>query len=299
MASGELMLYVALACGGLAVGLASYLILSARPTGEVLGEASQREIPIANAVMRLVLPIARTLAPLHKNALAGKAGQALDKKLRRAGRPFGMTVPEFLALRYVGAIIGFGLGYALCLQMSGEINWMILGPVGIFGFLYPGLRLNALVNWRMRKIFRDMPYALDLLTLSTEAGLDFASAMATVVDKGPQGPLIDEFRISHQEVMLGKPRGDSLRALADRVDLTEIRSFVLALLQAEQLGASVAATLRTMAEQMRVKRWTLAEEMAGKVPVKLMAPLVACIFPSSFIVLFVPIYLRYQVTGGF
>ena len=161
------------------------------------------------------------------------------------------------------------------------------------------MRLNQVLNRRMRRIFRDLPYALDLLILSTETGLDFASAMATVVDKGPTGPLIDEFRIAQPEVTLGKPRGDSLRALADRVDLTEIRSFVLALLQAEQLGASVAATLRTMAEQMRVKRWTLAEEAAGKVPVKLMAPLIACIFPASFIVLFVPIYLRYQLTGGF
>jgi tight adherence protein C len=152
---------------------------------------------------------------------------------------------------------------------------------------------------RQRRIFRDMPYVLDLLTLSTEAGLDFSSAMATVVDKGPPGPIVDEFRIAHQEVTLGKTRSDSLRGMAARIDLPELTSFVLALIQAEQLGASIAKTLRVMGEQMRVKRWTLAEETAGKVPVKLMAPLVACIFPASFIVLFVPIYLRTQLVGGF
>jgi tight adherence protein C len=195
-------------------------------------------------------------------------------------------------------LAGFGLGYALSVQAAGDFSLTYVVPVTIFGFMYPSLRLNAIVNRRLRRIFRDMPYALDLLILSTESGLDFASAMATVVEKGPSGPLIDEFRIAHQEVTLGKPRGEALRALADRIDLTEIRSFVLALLQAEQLGASVAQTLRTMADQMRVKRWTLAEETAGKVPVKLMAPLVIFIFPASFIVLFVPIYLRYQLTGG-
>src|SRR5205814_1070115 len=163
---------------------------ASRPTTEIVETGEEREVPIGNAVMRLALPIARVLAPLHRNATNRPAGQALQKKLVQAGKPFGMTVPEFLALRWVGMLVGFGL--------------------------------------------------------------------------------------------------------ADRVDLTEIRSFVLALLQAEQLGASVAQTLRTMADQMRIKRWTLAEEMAGKVPVKLMAPLVIFIFPASFIVLFVPIYLRYQ-----
>jgi tight adherence protein C len=171
-------------------------------------------------------------------------------------------------------------------------------PVAVFGFFYPRMRLKAAAQTRLRHMFRDMPYVMDLLTLSTEAGQDFSSAMATVVEKGPPGPLVGEFRIVHQEVTLGKTRADALRAMAERVDLTELTSFVLALLQAEQLGASVSRVLRTMSEQMRIKRSTLAEEMAGKVPVKLMAPLVICIFPASFIVLFVPLYLRAQL-GGF
>jgi len=299
MVSGEAYLYLALIAAGISIATITYLLLSGRVSEEVLESSTERQIPIENAIMRLILPIARVFAPLHKNALNRTGGQMLEKKLIRAGRPFGMTVPEFLALRYVAAMVGAGLGYALSSQWSGdEVNWGIVLPVAAFGFFYPGFRLNAIVAWRMRKIFRDMPYVLDLLTLSTEAGLDFSSAMGTVVEKGPPGPLVEEFRTAHQEVMLGKPRSESLRGLADRVDLTEIRSFVLALLQAEQLGASVSTTLRTMAEQMRIKRWTLAEEEAGKVPVKLMGPLVALIFPCSFLVLFVPIYLRYQITGG-
>src|SRR4029453_7524430 len=162
----------------------------------------------------------------------------------------------------------------------------IIGALALFGFFYPGMRLNALVQDRMRKLFRDLPHTIDLLTLSTEAGQDFSSAMGTGGQKGAPGPLIDEFRIANQEVTLGKSRAEALRALADRVDLQEMTSFVLALTQGEQLGPGVGTVLRVMAEQTRVKRWQLAEEAAGKVPVKLMAPLVACVFPASFIVLF-------------
>ena len=143
-----------------------------------------------------------------------------------------------------------------------------------------------------------MPYVIDLLTLSTEAGQDFSSAMALVVEKGPPGPLLEEFRVAQQSVTLGKTRSDALREMAERIDLTELTSFVLALIQAEQLGAGIGKVLRVMGEQMRVKRWNMAEETAGKVPVKLMAPLVMCIFPASFIVLFVPIYLRTMMGEG-
>jgi hypothetical protein len=144
----------------------------------------------------------------------------------------------------------------------------------------------------MVQIFRDLLYLLDMLTLSTEAGQDFTSAMKTVIDKGTPGPLLNEFRIVHQEVTLGKTRTEALRAMAARIDLPEMTSFVLALIQAEELGTSIGKVLRIMADQMRVKRSTLAEEMAGKVPVKLMMPLILLIVPAAFIVLlFGPVYM--------
>jgi tight adherence protein C len=296
--ASDLMLYATLAMAGVAAAMFTYLVMTAVPSEEIVGAGGGRRAAIENPAMRLVLPVARMLAPLHAKAIDTQSGRDLERLLKKAGRPFGMTVAEFLCLRYVGASVGAVLGYMVSTQISGGADLFYIVPLTIFGFLYPGMRLKAVAQLRQRRIFRDMPYVIDLLTLSTEAGLDFSSAMATVVEKGPSGPLVEEFRVAHQEVTLGKTRADSLRAMADRIDLTELTSFVLALLQAEQLGASVAKTLRVMGEQMRVKRWALAEETAGKVPVKLMAPLVACIFPASFIVLFVPIYLRAQATGG-
>ncbi len=294
----DLVLYAALAAVGTSAAMFTYLVMSASTTGGLLMAGAGRHFQIDNPVMRFALPIARALAPIHRGAEETASGRELERKLKQAGRPYGMTVPEFLCLRYVGALVGLVLGYMLATQLSDEPNLIIVAALAAFGFFYPKMRLKAVAARRSVRIFRDMPYVIDLLTLSTEAGQDFSSAMALVVDKGPPGPLLEEFRIAQQAVTLGKTRADALREMAERIDLTELTSFVLALLQAEQLGAGIGKVLRVMGEQMRVKRWNMAEETAGKVPVKLMAPLLMCIFPASFIVLFVPLYLRAMMGEG-
>jgi len=286
--------YVILACWGVATFLLTYLAMINRPEAIV---RQDREETIQNAVMKVALPLARMLAPLHRNAINTPRGKDLNRMLTRAGRPFGLTVAEFMALRYVAIAAGAAFGWAISIGFTGEASPLyIIGGMVLFMIL-PGSRLKGAVEWRRVRIFRDMPYVLDLLVLSTEAGLDFSSAMNTVIEKGPTGPLVDEFRFAHQEVTLGKSRSDSLRTMAERMDLPELTSFILALIQAEQLGASIGKILRIMSEQMRIKRFTMAEEMAGKVPVKLMAPLFVCIFPASFLVLGVPIYLK-AASGG-
>src|SRR5882724_11212231 len=113
MVSGEAFLYLALIAAAVSIGLITYLLLSARVSEEVLASAVERQAAAESVIMRLILPIARVLAPLHKNALSRPRGQALEKKLIRAGRPFGASVPEFLSMRYVSAMVGAGFGYAL------------------------------------------------------------------------------------------------------------------------------------------------------------------------------------------
>jgi len=296
--TNDLVLYVALAAVATSAAMLTYLMMTSTTTAGLFFAGSTRRAEIANPAMRFVLPLARALAPIHRGVEATPRGRELERRLKQAGRPFGLTAPEFLCLRYIGALIGLLVGYLLASQLSDEPNPMIIAPLAAFGFFYPQMRLKAVAQRRQLLIFRDMPYVIDLLTLSTEAGQDFSSAMSMVVEKGPPGPLVDEFRIAQQAVTLGKTRADALREMAERIDLTELTSFVLALIQAEQLGAGIGKVLRVMGEQMRVKRWNIAEETAGKVPVKLMAPLVVCIFPASFIVLFVPIYLRTLMGEG-
>lgn len=289
----EWIVLLALAAAGVSVGGLAYLSATAAAADDVVETGGgSREAAIDTPLMKPLLAFAKAVAPLFANAENTPRGREIERKLRRAGRPFGMTVPVFLALRFPAAGAGALLGYGLSVAYADAADWTIIVPIALFGWFYPQLRLDAITKDRVRRIFRDLPYTIDLLTLSTEAGQDFSSAMGTVVEKGAPGPLLDEFRIAHQEVILGKSRSDSLRAMAERIDLQEMTSFVLALLQAEQLGTGVGNVLRVMSEQTRVKRWQLAEEAAGRVPVKLMMPLIGCIFPASFIVLFVPLAIQ-------
>ena len=289
---------IALACIGLSTALFAYLAATASQREELVdSRGPERGFLTESPLLKMLLGVAKAIAPLHAGVENTPKGQELDRQLRRAGRPFGMTVPVFLSLRYPAAALGAILGYGLSIAYQDSANWMFIIGIAVFGFFYPTLRLKQDMQKRMLRIFRDLPYTIDLLTLSTEAGQDFSSAMATVVEKGSPGPLLEEFRIANQEVTLGKSRAESLRAMAERIDLTEMTSFILALIQAEQLGTGVGPVLRVMAEQTRVKRWQLAEEAAGKVPVKLMAPLVATIFPASFIVLFVPLVIQTWMVG--
>src|SRR5262249_46556438 len=158
-------------------------------------------------------------APLHKNMERSNYGRDLEKKLIRAGKPFSLTPAEFMGARYVGLGVGMIVGYALSIQAADEVELTYLLPVALFGFFYPAMRLSAVMQRRMNHIIRDLPYVLDLLVLSTEAGMDFTSAMGTVVENAPAGPLVNEFRVAQQEVILGKSRGEALRAMAARCDL--------------------------------------------------------------------------------
>jgi len=290
--TSQIYLYGTIATAAASIMLFTYLMMAARASGELIATEGGRSLTAGSPLMGILLQLARIIAPLRAGVVDTPAGRELERKLRKAGQPFGMTVPEFVCLRYVAAVLGLGFGYfASVTVLSGPSYPLIFGSA-IFGYVYPTTRLNAVIYNRMVRMFRDLPYVLDMLTLSTEAGQDFTSAMKTVIEKGTPGPLLEEFRIVHQEVTLGKTRTDGLRAMAKRIDLPEVTSFVLALIQAEELGTSIGKVLRIMADQMRVKRSTLAEEMAGKVPVKLMMPLILLIVPAAFIVLlFGPVYL--------
>jgi tight adherence protein C len=290
--TSQLYLYGAIVTATASIMLFTYLVAAARSSGEVLATEGGRSLTANSPLMGILLQLARIIAPLRAGVVDTPAGKEIERKLRKAGQPFGMTVAEFVCLRYVAALLGLGFGYFASITVLGEPSWPLIIGMAIFGYVYPVTRLNNVIYNRMVRMFRDLPYVLDMLTLSTEAGQDFTSAMKTVIEKGTPGPLLDEFRIVHQEVTLGKTRTDALRAMAKRIDLPEVTSFVLALIQAEELGTSIGKVLRIMADQMRVKRSTLAEEMAGKVPVKLMMPLILLIVPAAFIILlFGPVYL--------
>ena len=234
------------------------------------------------------------LALLNKGWVPQKHLDRLSARLRKAGHPNELKAEEIVAFMELGAFFFLLAGIALSLWLDlSPLSWLISLLIGA---VYPLIWLRDKVKIRHHLITRALPYNLDLLTLSVEAGLDFAAALGKVVEKGRKGPLADELNITLKELKLGKTREEALKNLAARVELPSLSSFVAALVQADKMGTSLGKVLRILSTQMRIERTQRAEKLANEAPVKLLFPLIGCIFPTIFIMLFGPI--AFQIFFG-
>ncbi len=163
--------------------------------------------------------------------------------------------------------------------------------------MLPEIWLSRRIKKRQKHILLATPDTLDLLTISVRAGLSFDGALAKVVEKVP-GPLSDEFRRALAEVRVGKARRDALRDVIGRTEVPALSNFIGAIVQAEQLGVPIAKVLQIQSEQLRIERRQRAEEMAAKAPIKMLFPLVGCIFPSMFIVILGPAIILIMTSMG-
>ncbi|MET9270732.1 type II secretion system F family protein [Kribbella sp. NPDC003557] len=210
----------------------------------------------------------------------------LRRRLDLAGNPSAWTPDRILAAKGLGLFVLGGLGALYGLRAVGLLI-VATALAGAAGFFLPDVLLyNAGVK-RQEKLQRALPDALDMLTVCVEAGLGFDAALAQVA-RNTTGPLAAEFSRVLQEMQIGKSRSQALRSLTDRTTVPELRSFVSALVQAGELGITIADVLREQAREMRLRRRQRAEEKAQKVPVKILFPLVFCLFPSMFIVIIGP-----------
>ena len=234
------------------------------------------------------------LAALNKRWVPEKFIARLRLTLKKAGHPLDLKSEEIVAFMQLTAVIAFCLGVAISLWL--DLSFLSWFAFAAFGALYPLIWLRDKVRTRHFQITRALPYNLDLLTLSVEAGLDFAAALGKVVEKGRKGPLADELATTLKELKLGRTREEALRNLAARVDLSTLNSFVQALIQADKMGTPLGKVLRILSTQMRIERTQRAEKLANEAPVKLLLPLIGFIFPTIFIMLFGPI--AYQVFFG-
>jgi tight adherence protein C len=161
------------------------------------------------------------------------------------------------------------------------------GLIGFLGFFGPEASLNRAIDDRRKEMEKTLPDIIDLLVISVEAGLGFEAAMGRVVQNVP-GELSKEFSRTLQETRVGVSRHDALKAMADRTDVDDLNSFILSLVQADQFGVSISRMLRVQAEEMRVRRRQRIQEKAFAAPVKMIFPMMFCIFPSIFIVILGP-----------
>ncbi len=225
---------------------------------------------------------------LNKNAGQGST-DALQEKLNLAGRPMGLNASGFLALRLLSMLLFTAIGLALALLGALAMPLFAVVPLGglILGYLAPQMVVARRIKKRQKEILLALPSALDLLTISVEAGLSFDAALIRVVDKY-NNEFSRELTIMLNEVRLGRPRLEALDDVGRRCKVEELSNFIQAIIQSEQLGVGVANVLRIQSEEIRRKRRQRAEEQGQKAPLKMLFPMVGCIFPTLFIVLLGP-----------
>lgn len=238
----------------------------------------------------------RVLNPLQDRALAlgrritgADAPERIRAKLDLAGNPRGWNVDRVMAGKVLGAAVGLLIGLALGLLLADSFTYRIVWTaVGLLiGFFGPNLYLYQVAYDRSQRLQREMPDAIDLMTISVESGLGFDAAVQQVA-MNTVGPLADEFGRMLREMQLGMGRGEALRSLGDRTNVDDIRSFVSAMVQADTFGIPVAQVLRVQSSEMRTKRRQRAEEKAQQVPVKITIPLIFCILPALFVAVMGP-----------
>jgi tight adherence protein C len=241
---------------------------------------------------RTVRPLAARLSGSVSRIASTSFTQQTEKRLALAGNPGDLRTADWLGIKAVGALIGAGVFFLLFMVVGilglPVVLRLVMIPIGLmFGYTIPEFWLGGRVRKRQKLILLQIPDALDLLTISVRAGLGFDGALGKVVEK-LKGPLTDEFRRALAEIRVGKTRRDALRDIVPRTDVPALTNFIGAVIQAEQLGVSISKVLQVQSEQLRIERRQRAEEMAAKAPIKMLFPLVGCIFPSLFIVILGP-----------
>lgn len=243
---------------------------------------------------RIVLPLVRGLAQFVMRFTPRQSMQSTQHQLDLAGNPYGWSSTEFMGIRLLVTLLLGGLGFVMFVtagHMALIRRIMIAAGAVVMGYYMPIMWLKAKTSRRQQSILRSLPDALDLLTICVEAGLGFDSAMARVVDKW-ETDLSDAFGRVLQELQLGKLRREALRDMSDRMEVPDVSAFIAAIIQADQLGVSIARVLRIQSDQMRMRRRQRAEELARSAGIKMMPAIAFLIFPSIFIILLGPAALQ-------
>jgi tight adherence protein C len=259
-------------------------------------EELELQQPFAERTLR---PLIARLSRMGNRLTSASSTGVAEKRLAMAGNPGDLKLTDWMGVKM---LVGISLGLLMFLVFGvlsgGFFQGILFGLVGIgVGYLVPEFWLGNRIKGRQKLILKMIPDTLDLLTISVRAGLGFDAALAKVVEKLP-GPLTDEFRRALAEVRVGKARRDALRDMVPRTNVQPLSNFIGAIIQAETLGVSISKVLQFQSEQLRIERRQRAEEMAAKAPIKMLFPLVGCIFPALFIVILGPAIISIVKTLG-
>jgi len=236
---------------------------------------------------RVLGPMGQAIGRKLASLLPSRWLRYIDHRLVQAGQPVTPTGFLFATFLVEGVMLAFGLTLALSAGGLAGKGFLLLLGVGGFGLLLPRIWLENRVKHRQKQILKSLPDAFDLITTCVEAGLGLDAALAKVSEK-VDGPFAEELALTLREISLGKLRRDALHEMGDRTGVRDLIMFINAIVQAESMGTSIAAVLRVQAETMRTRRRQRAEQSAQQAPVKMVFPLVLCIFPTLFIIILGP-----------
>jgi tight adherence protein C len=269
---------------------------------ERLANISERQFTLEE--LELAQPFGqRVIAPFFlklARSMSRFTPQSNIEKLRRqlieAGSPSKLGVNEFMGLKIVLAGLAGGLIFLVFAASGSSLRNLILFPivVGVIGYMLPGVWLGRKIKERKKAIQLALPDAIDLLTISVEAGLGFDPALQRVADKW-DNPLTWEFSRLLHEMRIGKSRREAMREMANRCNVDDVNVFVSSIIQADQLGVAITQVLRTQSRQIRIRRRQRAEEAAHKAPIKMLFPMVFLIFPAMYAVILgpaIPVFLE-------
>ncbi len=294
-----LLLGAALLCAAMILALTVIGVVTTERRGVARSVAAVQALDSAPSVLkaevekpfaeRVIAPLGERMVGLGRKVARADTARKIQYRLNVAGNPPAWDVNRILGLKVLGLALFGGLGFLYLLGMGWPFYRVVIatGLVAAFGYVLPNVLLYNAGQKREKLMRNALPDAMDLLTISVEAGLGFDAAVSRVAKNG-EGPLNQEFARLLQEMQLGVGRTDAMRAMAERTSLPDLKSFCSAMVQADSLGIPIARVLRIQSQEMRTKRRQRAEEKAQQVPVRIMIPLVLFILPCLFIVIMGP-----------
>jgi tight adherence protein C len=238
---------------------------------------------------RVLEPMLARLTRIGRRFSPSDSTERIQQRLDVAGNPVGWTVDRIAGLKVAGFGVALLLSIVLTMLMGLGLIFTLIVCVGLtmVGYMAPNFYIYQMGHTRSERMQHELPDALDLMTISVEAGLAFDAALSRVA-KSTDGPLAAEFARVLQEMNIGMGRTAAMRALGERTHIPELKSFVTAMVQADAFGIPIGQVLRIQSTEMRTKRRQRAEEKAQKVPVKILFPLMFCILPTLFIIVMGP-----------
>ncbi len=262
----------------------------------MVGEEDRSYMDPLSYRLKIIWPFIQVFSHYICSMLPYEWLERTEERLMKTGVGYLLTAEQFIGLRFVFSIlIPIVVWFCMIALKVDQPLILILSP--LIGFLLPEIWLSDTRKRREIDVIRSLPVYLDFITMCVEGGLNFQGALGQAMEKAPPGPLRNEFAIVLRDLRSGLSRADGLRRMAERLDISEITSFVSSIIQAEKMGASLASVLRVQAEQRRSERFQRAEKIAMEAPVKLVGPLIIFIFPVTFIILGFPIAMKFLGEG--